>query len=151
MIVVERRERARDEPAVDLGRRGDDDPGQERCGLALRVVVRRERAGDRVRPGNCDRRENGERHGQAGRPHSDLVREPAVRAGGDERRQDDDAQRPGDEDEREVDAVGGEEAVRLYAVPKLARENDPEHRGRPTDGRGGDPRQKPAANSPLTA
>ena len=151
LVVVECGERTRHQPAVDLGDGGDDDPGQERCGLAPRVVVRRERAGDPVRPGDRDGREDGERQGEPGRPCSDLVCEPVVLTGGDEPRQDDHAQGSGDEDERQVDAVGGEEAVRLYAVPKLARENDSEHRGRRTDGHGRDPRQQTAANSPLTA
>ena len=70
----------------------------------------------------------------ADRPRRDLTSEPPPGARLDEARQHDHAERPGDEHERQVDAVGGEEAVGLNAETKFARENDPEHSGGATDG-----------------
>ncbi len=151
LVVVERGQRARDEAAVDLRDRGGNDPRQQLRRLVARVRVRRQRRGDPVRP---DDREHHHRARAASAsaaaqvPTSAPSRSSLRRV--HEARQDEHAQRSCDEHEREVDAVRREEPVRLNAVPKLARENDTEHRGRAADRRSRDPRQKPAPNSPLT-
>ena len=103
-----------------------------------------------MRPRDREHGDEAERHGERDAPRCDLGGQPSGGRGTDEPRQDDHAQRARDQHEPEVDAVGREEAVRLYAVPKLARENDAEHRSRTTDRCRGDPRQKPAPNGPLT-
>ena len=97
-----------------------------------------------------DQHERQEHGRKPDRPGRDLTSEPPAGAGLDEARQHDHAERPGDEHQRQIDAVGGEEAVGLNAETKFARENDPEHSGGATDGRRRDSGQDPAANRPPT-
>src|SRR5207248_1137272 len=91
-----------------------------------------------------ERRED--RDGERSRPGTRLDAEPTLGARSREARQDDHAQRIRNEDERDVERVGGKEAVRLDTVAKLPRENGARHRGRSTDRGGRDPRENPATN-----
>src|SRR6185437_16579147 len=60
------------------------------------------------------------------------------------------AKRVRDEHEGDVDGVGGEEAVRLYTLTKLARENGARHRGGAADGGRGQPGEEPAPDGAPT-
>jgi hypothetical protein len=63
----------------------------------------------------------------------------------DEARQDDDPYHAGDEDEREVDRIDGEETVRLPAVTELPRQEGPCDGRRAADGGRGDTGEETAA------
>ena len=114
-------------PAKICAAAAGDEPGQELGRLVAgarrrrRAARRRPRAAARPRSATSGTSGERERRPPRSRPHARAA--PPARAR-DEARQHDDAQRAGDQHEREVDAVGGEEAVRLHAVTELARQND---------------------------
>ena len=86
--------------------------------LRTRAACEQARDPVRRREGDDERRQDGD--GQRGRPRARLGAEPALGARTREPREDDDAQRVRDEDERDVDRIGGEEAVRLDTVAEFA-------------------------------
>ena len=150
LVVVERGQGARYETAEDLCDRGGDDPRQQLGGVRLSRGVRREHRRDRVRPGDRHDHDKRKRCRERNGPGSDLRAQPTGGTGGHEPRQDDHPQRARDKHQPQIDAVGGEETVRLYAMPKLARQNHTQHRSGAADRCRGDPRQKAAAHSSLT-
>ena len=150
-VVVERGERARGDPGVDLQRRCGDQPGQERSGARLRLRIARQQPGNPVRGGDRDRREGHERESESERPGADLATELAGPLSTGELGQHDDAQRARDENDRDVDEVRGEKPVRLDAVAELPREDRAGERRRAADGRGREPGQEAAMDrAPAT-
>ena len=146
-VVVERRERARGDTGVDLRGRRRDEPGQQ----LGRLVLGARAAGQHAARAREARRPRPRRPARAARRAPATTCPPRARAGPRPRaransRQHDHPQRVRDQHERDVDRVGGEEAVGLYTVPKLARENGARDGRRTADRGGREPGQDAASN-----
>ena len=138
LVVVERGERARDEAAEDLRDRRRDDPRQQEGCLVACERVRRQGAGELFRREDRDHGDDAERQRQPDRPGADLPGQPPGGLGGHEARQNDDTERARDQGQCQIGAVGSEEPIGLYAMPKLSGENDTQDGGRCADGRSRD-------------
>ena len=129
-VVVERRERARRDARVDLGGGGRDEPRQQLrralASSAARSARRRPRGARRPRPRRAGRARRPAR-APTSRTRGRAARRRAARANS---RQHDDPQRARDQHEREVDGVGGEEAVGLLRRGRTCARGSP-RRARP--------------------
>ena len=130
-VAVLRRQCARGQSSDQLREGRGDEPRQGLGGHVSGVL--RQTASDQLAPeiredpGDHGRR-NGDCH-ERERVGAELRAEPPFGLGAREVRDDDHPEGLGAEDEHEVDAVGGHEAVRLAVPPELVREESACHRG----------------------
>ena len=150
-VVVEGGQRGGQDTGDDLGGRSGHQPGHELGGGVARLGSAGERVRDAVGPGDREHDDRDQRDGERSEPGRQLAAEAPVGPCKGEAGKRDHTKRACDQHQREVDGVGGEEAVGLYPVPKLPGENDAGDRGRAADGRRRDPRHDSARDrSPST-
>ena len=150
-VLVERRERACEQRGQELHERRGHEKGDRARRLVSRRRVVRERVADRMAGEDRDQADRHAERQEGERPGPRLARQAPVGGRPRQLRHDDEPERLGGEPEHEVDAVGGQEAVRRRVPAEPVRE---QHRG----ARAGaalqklpHSRQEPTPNSALTS
>ena len=145
-VVVERGERTRGETRIDLCSGRAREPGQQHRRARARLGAVGEEACDRVGCRHPHRDGRRERHRERDRPRAELPPEPPGGLRPCEVGKHHHPERARDQQEREIDPVGGEEAVGRRPVAELPRQDGARNSGRAAHGRRREPGQEPASD-----